>query len=446
MKLALIEDSEGLRSAMCSVLTLEGFEVIAFSSAEEAQELSFDEVDCIVSDFKLPIMDGIALVEIIRSRGVTAPILMMTAYGTIEIAVEALKKGANDFITKPFEVPALVCAIRELIKHNRVITREHVRHDHVYSKSPKMIEVLALATKAAAVDSTIMLFGESGAGKEVLAKFIHERSPRRDSPFVAVNCAALPPDLLESEFFGHEAGAFTGATCRREGLLEIASNGTIFLDEVGEMSKHLQVKLLRALQEKEITRLGSSKTIRINPRIIAATNVDRDDLLHGGLMREDLFYRLAVITLKIPPLRERREDIRPLIELFLEEFSHKFSKQKLIVSPATNSLLERYPWPGNIRELRHAIERASLLSDRELDPKHLGIDLKFDAEMQAISLQRISELASKTAETEIIIRTLAYTNGNKTKAAKILGVNYKTFLQKIKDFGIETASLKNFVL
>ena len=290
------------------------------------------------------------------------------------------------------------------------------------------------------MDTSVLLLGESGVGKELIARYIHEHSHRADRPFIAVNCAALPADLLESEFFGHEAGAFTGATQSRIGVLEFASEGTIFLDEIGDMPLALQVKLLRAIQEREVRRIGSNKSVKINPRIISATNRNIEEILEEGLMRDDFYYRLAVVTLEIPPLRERPEDIVALAENYLAYFAEANKKPTPKLQREALSALLGYSWPGNARELENVIERAVVLAEGEIEAKHLGINLNLDLNAireATLSLPEISQRAAQKAEIEAISRILNQTSGNKSKAAQLLGVSYKTLLNKVKEYGIE---------
>ena len=300
-----------------------------------------------------------------------------------------------------------------------------------------MQHVLGQARKVARVDSTVLILGESGTGKELVARYIHEHSSRKDRPFVAVNCAAMPPELLESEFFGHEAGAFTGATQDRKGVFEMSSEGTLFLDEIGDMAPALQVKLLRALQDKEIKPVGGTDSIKVNPRIIAATNQPIEEALKTHRLREDFYYRLAVVTLNIPPLRGRPDDVTLLVQYFMEYFCNAAGKQLIQMDATAWDLLKRYPWPGNTRELENVIERAVILAQDKIFPEHLGIQLGLSIEAleeATLTLPEIALRASQQAEIEIIRKVLLKTRGNKTQAAKLLGVSYKTLLNKVKEY------------
>ncbi len=441
----VVEDNESLRDVLTAVLKSEGYLVDAYESAEAARKaLITNEYHCILSDFKLPGMNGIEFLRKVRSDVGTVPFLIMTAFGTIDIAIEAIRAGANDFITKPFEPETLCQTIREFLDYKQILHRDssgRVKPSRKFiSHDPLMQKVLTQADKVARVDTSVLILGESGVGKELIARKIHEESPRADKPFVAVNCAAMPAELLESEFFGHESGAFTGATQRRVGVFELASDGTIFLDEVGDMNPALQVKLLRALQEGEMKRVGGTRTIRVNPRIIAATNVNIENALDSGLMREDFYYRLAVVTLNIPPLRHRARDLEPLINYFLEFYSVSTGREKPAITREAYDLLIRYPWPGNARELENVIERAMILSEDTIYPEHLGLDLQLDyvsLDEASSTLPEVAERATRNAEIHAILNTLEQTLGNKSKAAKKLGVSYKTLLNKIKQYELE---------
>ena len=443
-RLLVVEDNTPLREVLCSVLEQEGFSAHGVASAEAALEVIVThDFSCILADFRLPSMDGIGLLSAIRNRGIQTPFILMTAFGSIEIAVQAMKCGANDFITKPFEPASLAPMLRQVIEHRRIVNRvveDATRlHREIVSDSPHIKKILAQAAQAARVDTSILILGESGTGKELLARYIHEHSPRNEKPFIAVNCGAIPPELLESEFFGHEEGAFTGATQSRVGVLELASEGTIFLDEVGEMPAALQVKLLRALQEQEIRRVGGSKVISVRPRVIAATNKDITKAMASGELREDFYYRIAVITFSIPPLRDRTGDVAILLERFIAFKCAKLGKNPLQIDPVALDMLTMYPWPGNIRELDNVVERAVVLAENEIKPEHLGIHIKLDIaalEEASRTLPQIAAEAVRQAEVEAIARVLEVTKGNKSKAAILLGVSYKTLLNKIKEYQI----------
>ena len=441
-RLLLVEDNDSLRDVLTTVLEREGFSVIAVRSAEDALHVfSAESIGCVLADFKLPRMHGIDLAKKIHESAPHLPFVIMTAFGSIDVAVEAMKSGASDFITKPFEPQSIAPLLREVMKHNRIVDRgcsSRKRSSHgLITASPKLEKVLEQARRVASVDSPVLLLGESGSGKEVLARYIHDHSKRHDKPFIALNCGAIPAELLESEFFGHEAGAFTGATQSRVGIFELGSDGTVFLDEVGEMPPHLQVKLLRVLQEHEIRRVGGSKNIRVNPRIIAATNRSMQEALEQGEMREDFYYRIAVVSLGIPPLRERREDILDLVTSFTQHFAAVNGKNPPALDPLAVEIMQAYNWPGNVRELENVIERAVLLADTVIKPEHLGIQLCLNVSILDEATKTLSEIthsAVRQAEGEAIQRALQLTDGNKAKAAELLGVSYKTLLTKVREY------------
>ncbi len=445
--LLVVEDSDSLREVLAAVLEREGFRVVATRSAEEAlHAFSVESFVCVLADFKLPRMHGIDLAKKIRESAPHLPFVIMTAFGSIDVAVEAMKSGASDFITKPFEPSSIASILRQVMQHNRIVDRScssRKRSAHgLITESPKLEKVLNQARRVAVVDTPVLLLGESGSGKEVMARYIHDHSERHEKPFLAVNCGAIPAELLESEFFGHEAGSFTGATQSRVGIFELASHGTVFLDEVGEMPPHLQVKLLRVLQEREIRRVGGSKNIKVNPRIIAATNRSMQEALESGAMREDFYYRIAVVTLGIPPLRERHEDLPALVDGFVKHFAALNGKEPPGLDPLSEDMLMAYSWPGNVRELENVIERAVLLAEDVIKPEHLGIQICLNLSMLDEASKTLSEVAStavRQAEGEAIVRALALTDGNKAKAAELLGVSYKTLLSKVREYHLGEA-------
>jgi DNA-binding NtrC family response regulator len=444
----VVEDDASLRDVLCTVLQTAGFSVLSVASAEEALPLfSSCHIDCALADFKLPTMNGIELLCKVRESLPHVPYVLMTAFGSVAIAVEAMKCGATDYIAKPFEPASLAVMLRDVIKHNRIFDRDAAekskRQRSFLTSAPELEKILEQARHVARVDSSVLILGESGTGKEVLARYLHDHSPRHDKPFIAVNCAAIPPDLLESEFFGHEAGAFTGATQSRIGVLELASAGTVFLDEVGDMPPLLQVKLLRALQEHEIRRVGGNKQIRVNPRVIAATNRDVEAEMLSGEMRDDFYYRLAVVTFNLPPLRGRKEDIMPLVERGVKHFAALMGKEGVTIDPVARDMLMSYGWPGNVRELENVVERAVIMCDREIRAEHLGIYVRLDLAAIEESIRTLPEITSQAvrkAEVEAIERALHVTGGNKSRAAEVLGVSYKTLLNKVKEYCISCGS------
>lgn len=444
-RILLIEDDDSLRDVLRSVLEHEQYVVDAYSNGEGALDaLGKNSYALILCDFKLPGKNGLELLKDVREHSKSVPFLIMTAYGSIEIAVEAMKYGANDFLCKPFEPENLCSIISDMIEHRRILDRSlgtRTRRDRSFlSENAAVQKLLTQAKRVARVDTSVLILGESGTGKELVARLIHEHSARSNEPFLAVNCAAMPAELLESEFFGHEAGSFTGATQTRIGVFELASSGTIFLDEIGDMPLSLQVKLLRALQEREIKRVGGNKVIEANPRVIAATNHDIEESLNEGRLREDFYYRLAVVTFTIPALRERPEDIPLLSRFYIDYFCHNLGRDPLNLEADAEQALRAYSWPGNARELENVIERAVVLAENSIRAEHLGLNPRVDLDSISESVRTLPEIAAnamRKAEIDLIQRTLKQTFGNKTKAAQILGVSYKTLLNKVKEYEIE---------
>lgn len=443
----VVEDDDSLREVLTNYLRCEGYAVTSTSSAEEALSCMDDtEFSLLLSDLKLPGKNGLQFVEESREKKNAVPVVVMTAYGSIDIAVEAMRLGAQDFITKPFDPEMLSTTIRKIQDSTKAIeelTLAISQKDNSSSKSfltqcPRVEQVVREAAKVAPLSSSVLILGESGTGKELIARYIHEQSPRRDQPFLPVNCGSMPSDLLESEFFGHEAGSFTGATGKRIGLFEVANNGTIFLDEIGNMPANLQMKLLRTLQESEIKRIGSNQMQKINTRVISATNCNVEDEIRAGTFREDLFYRLSVIVFEIPPLRERPEDIELLTNYFVKHFAKSFEREVPKITKETVSALERYSWPGNVRELENVIERAMIFAESCIAPEHLDLpdDPQTVANIGARSLSELSSAASRRAEIEAISAVLEQTRRNKSRAARILGVSYKTLLNKVKEYDL----------
>jgi len=450
----VIEDKESMAQMLSQALQSEGHQVIVGRDGREGLEkFKESKVDLVVSDLRLPHKSGLEVLEVIKDHNPLVPVILMTAYGTIETAVKAVKEGAYDFITKPFDPDHLIHLINKALEKQRLVTENLILREEfakqlklpkIIGKSPKMLEVVGKVQKVAASQTTVLLLGESGTGKELFARAVHYLSPRKDGPFVAINCAAIPRDLLESELFGHERGAFTGAVARKMGKFELANKGTIFLDEIGDMDLALQAKLLRVLEGEEFMRVGGTVKIKVDVRMIAATNKDLQAAINQKLFREDLYYRLAVFPILIPPLRERAEDIPALVEHFVGYYCKELKKEPKTVAPASMELMVKHPWTGNVRELQNCIERAVILSDGQvLLPEHLGLRVKATeeaglAELQTEgSLQEVSHAATQFAESRMIRKVLKETGGNKSRAAEILKVSYKTLLTKIKDYGIE---------
>jgi DNA-binding NtrC family response regulator len=378
-------------------------------------------------------------------------VIVMTAYGTVETAVEAMKVGAFDFITKPFDTDRLSLLIKRALENRRLVAentllREELAQTYglteIIGKSEKIKEATDLVKKVAPSDTTALLLGESGTGKELFARAIHYLSPRKEGPFVAINCAAIPRELLENELFGSEKGAFTSSHARKMGKFEIAEGGTIFLDEIADMDISLQAKLLRVLQEKKFERLGGTKTIDVNVRVIAASNMDLKNAIKKRTFREDLYYRLSVFPIQIPPMRERREDIPALAEHFINRFCKELNKKIKRLSRESLTLMERYHWPGNVRELENTIERAIILCEgKTITPEQIAIRVPSSAEIrlrEGAGLKEVAALAQAEAEKSLIKRVLTQTNGNKKKSAEILKIDYTTLFEKLKKYGLHT--------
>lgn len=444
----IVEDNESMSKMLKQVLAAEGYRVfISPDKPDGIEKIQRENIDLVVSDLRLPSGTGIDILQAVREQSAFIPVIIMTAYGTIEDAVKAVKEGAYDFITKPFDPEHLLLLIGRALEKQRLITenillREGRDQDTpaLIGNSPKFLEALNLARKVAPSKATVLLLGESGTGKEVFAKTIHRLSLYKDGPFVAINCAAIPKELLESELFGHEKGSFTGATEKRIGKFELANRGTVFLDEIGEMDPGLQAKLLRVLQGEEIERVGGSKKIPVDTRIIAASNRDLKEAIKEKGFREDLYYRLSVFPITLPSLRERREDIPSLIYHFISLYNKDLKKHVQEISRPAIELLIQQPWKGNIRELENCIERAMILCDgTTLLPEHLGLmDVKvLGTDRMEGGLSKIVAAATRAAEIRAIKSILELTKGNKSRAAEILKVSYKTLLTKIKEYDIQ---------
>lgn len=445
-RILIIEDKKSMADMLKKAFEMEGFNIeIAHRFKEAIDSLSFD-IDAVVTDLKLPDGDGLDLIKIIKDYNPSIPIIVMTAYGSIEKAVKAVKDGAYDFLTKPFDPEHLILVTRRAIeekkisKENKVLKKEFQRikkTSEVIGVSDKWKDVMERVRRVAPLKTTVLILGESGTGKEVVARTIHNLSSRSDGPFIAVNCAAIPKELIESEMFGHEKGAFTGANDVRQGYFELADKGTIFLDEIADMDMSLQSKLLRILESGELQRIGSSRPIKIDVRIIAASNKNLKSLVDNGRFREDLFFRLNVFPIVIPPLRERKEDIIPLSEYFLKVYSEELGRAVPEISKETNEIMLNYEWKGNVRELKNVIERALILCDSaKILPEHLNLSLLMTESRDISSLHDIADIAVRDAEKKMIEQTLRKTGGNKSKAAELLKISYKTLLNKIKEYGI----------
>ncbi len=417
----IVDDDSQMRIALREAVKSLGYSAdVVESGASALRRLKEKGYSLVITDMKMPGMDGIALIREIRRIAGAIPVLVITGYATVENAVNAMKSGATDYIMKPFSIEILKRAIES------VLEGKGFHEEEIITANPEMKRILTIADHLAMSDITVLITGESGTGKELLARYIYRRSKRAHGPFVAVNCAAIPENLLESELFGYEKGAFTGAHETKKGRFELAHGGVLLLDEIGEMPLHLQAKLLRVLQERSIERLGSTRSISIDVRVIATTNRDLPSEIREGRFREDLYYRLNVFPIKLPPLRERPEDIQLLSKRFLERFSREVGKDIRGFSEEAMEILLKRPWRGNVRELENVIQRAVFLCNREvIEPG----DLMLEDSIQYPKLGRIREI-----ERELILRTLEETGGNKTLAAKILGVSVRTIRNKLNQY------------
>ncbi len=454
MKVLVIDDDEGARRTVSLLLEDEDYEVLTASGGEEGLEAAREEApDLILCDVRMPGMDGMEFLRTYREEGGRALVIMMTAYGSHELAVEAMQEGAYDYVGKPFSGDELLLVLRkaeerenlrrEVDRLRREVDPER-RHPEIVARSEVMKQAIDLADRVAPHPSTVLISGESGTGKELFARLIHRNSQRRDASFVPVNCGAIPENLLESELFGHTKGSFTGADSDRAGLFEEADGGTLFLDEIGELPQQLQVKLLRALQEGEIRRVGASTERDVDVRVLAATARDLEADVEAGDFRSDLYYRINVVKIHLPPLRHRREDIPLLARHFLEDHNRELDLRFEEFDPEAMERMMEYPWPGNVRELENAVERAMVLSEPPtVQLQGLPEAVRDPAAVSTPAPEQLpaDELSVKkrTAELErrLIARALEITEGNKTEAAELLDLSYRALLYKIKDYNLD---------
>ena len=450
-RVLVVDDEENLRLVVRTFLKRDGYEVEVAASGEEALALveSFGP-DVILTDVKMPKMGGLDLLATLKAKGIDSTVIVMSAYGNVDLALEAMKAGAYDYIQKPFKAEEVLLTLRKaeeresLRRENRAL-RQEIRKENLFedilAKSPQMQAIFKTITKIAEYKTTALITGESGVGKELVARALHSKSSRRGGPFVAVNCGAIPEPLLESELFGYRRGAFTDAVADRAGLFEQANGGTLLLDEVGELPLSLQVKLLRVLQEETIRRLGDNKDLKIDVRILAATHRDLAAETKAGRFREDLYYRINVLPIHVPPLRERREDIPILLDHFLARNNARFNTQIRGIDPEARRLLLEYAWPGNVREMENTIERAMVLTERDtLCADDLPERVRESRDPVLMHLKSGEMSIKKTAriiEEILIRRALTKTKGNRTRAAEVLEISHRALLYKIKDYHIE---------
>jgi DNA-binding NtrC family response regulator len=451
-RILLVDDEPSILSVLSTLLKAEGYVVVAALGGEKARDLitSSEEFDLMISDIRMSPVNGMELLKLAHTGRPAMAVIMLTAYGSVETAIEALKLGAFDYITKPFKVDELLITVQRALDYNKALSENadlkaqlgtRYQLESIVAESPAMRNVCEMIKRVAPTDTTVLIYGESGTGKELVARAIHTYSRRKDKQFLAVNCAALPEPLLESEMFGHVKGAFTGATAHKEGLFEAATGGTIFLDEIGSMPLSIQSKLLRVLQEKEVRRVGSNENIPIDTRVLAATNTSLEQLMGEGRFREDLYYRLSVIPIEIKPLRERTEDILPLAYHILRKESGA-NQTAPALDPDVCAILESYPWPGNVRELENAIKHAmTFAKDNKitvavLPPKVAATPVRPRASaMDQASATRAKSLKAfiRAKEKEYLEQVLSHSAGDKEKAAKALKISLATLYRKLPD-------------
>jgi DNA-binding NtrC family response regulator len=462
MRILVADDEPNLRRVLSAILVREGYEVVQASDGEEALALLDPTTSAVITDLRMPRRDGMDVLRQVVTEHPDVPVIIITAHGSVDSAVEAVKLGAFDYIEKPFEQEEIRRVVAKAVKQSEAQRKAprtlDVRDETVHGRfgivgdSGAMRKIFEIIEKVADTPSTVLITGESGTGKELVAKALHQLSARAGGPFIKINCAAIPKTLMESELFGYEKGAFTGAVGSKPGRFELADRGTLFLDEIGEIPVEMQVKLLRALQESEFERVGGIKTIKVDVRLITATNRDLEKEIEAKNFREDLFYRLNVVPLHIPPLRERREDIPLLVDHIIRKFNERLKKNVVEVDPNALDRLVAYAWPGNIRELENVLERTMLFSDgpriRASDlPPEIGLALPLLAAAPAqtpaaerggnpASLKDIVRAETERVERELIVRALDETGGNVTQAAKLLQISRKSLQMKMKEFGL----------
>ena len=452
-RVLVVEDDPATRSGLTELVRTWGFTAEEAADGDEALEkITAFRPSIVVTDLVMPRMSGIDLLKALQPELEHIKVILLTAQGTVDTAVEAVKSGAEDYLTKPLDPNRLqrllerIAEINLQKRENQALRRQlndRGRFGRIIGHSPAMRALYQVLEQAAPTPASMLILGESGTGKELVAQTIHQLSPRAHAPFVALNCAAIPDTLLESEIFGHEKGAFTGATDRRAGCFELADRGTLFLDEIAEMTPATQVKLLRVLQERRFRRLGGRTEQEVDVRVLAATNMDPITAIREARLREDLYYRLNVFTIALPPLRERKDDLQLLIRAFIDEFNTRDHRAVKAVSPAAMKLLEQYEWPGNVRELRNVIERATILAKGDLiEPHHLpalGAVPPPAAPAPSAGLTIAPGMTVDEAEQKLIMATLDAAGGNKTRAAEMLGISLKTLHNKLNRFKEDTA-------
>jgi DNA-binding NtrC family response regulator len=441
-RVLIVEDDPATREGLSELVRTWGFLTDSAVDGEDAlRKVTSFRPSIVVTDLVMPRMDGHQLLRVLHEEDANISVVILTAQGSVESAVEAIKDGAYDYLTKPVDPQRLRILLDQLVERQETLRevkalrrqlREHGSFGRLIGSSPGMRRIYRTIEQAAPTAASVLIWGESGTGKELVAQTVHQLSPRAAMPFVPINCAAIPETLLESEIFGHEKGAFTGATDRRQGCFELADRGTLFLDEIAEMTPATQVKLLRVLQERTFRRLGGRQEQKVDVRIIAATNMDPQEAVLKGKLREDLFYRLNVFAIPLPPLRERREDLPLLVQSFLADFNTRNGKSIAAVNHEAMRVLEQYNWPGNVRELRNVIERATILTEGQfIEPKYLPLALVEAGKTVPVVLALTPGVTVEEAEARLIKLTLEHTRDNKTRAAEILGISLKTLHNKL---------------
>src|SRR5271165_6857855 len=443
----IIEDEAKMRRLLELNLGDEGFKTLSAGDAEGGLKLLNSEpVHLVLTDLKLPGISGLDFLQTAKQQNPALPIVVMTAFGSVETAVEAMKAGASDYVLKPFSLAEIRIVVRKELDHSRLQEEnrslrealgQKYSHPNIVARSPKMQEVLATVERVAPTNSTVLLGGESGVGKDLIARVIHEKSRRGSGPFVKINSTAIPENLLESELFGFEKGAFTGAATSKPGKFELADKGTLFLDEIGDVPPAIQVKLLRVLQEQEFERLGGTRTVKVDVRLIAATNRDLREALEQGTFREDLYYRLNVVPIDIAPLRERKEDIPDLVNLFISRFAGDSGKPVEAITPEAMQILVNYHWPGNVRELQNIIERAcALAKGTVLEASDIHLDLRPAKTANGTTGFLPEGMTLEHWEDEMIQEALRRANGNKSQAARLLGLSRNALRYRLSKIGI----------
>jgi two-component system response regulator AtoC len=447
----IIDDEENMLHMLKTLLSKEGYEVVTATNGTEGLErIETDSFDTILCDIRMPEMDGLSFLKAAKEKNPDSTIIMMSAYGTIDLAVEAMKHGAYDYVSKPFKPDEIILTLkkaeeRERLRKENIFLKKEIKKEfgfeNMITKNDKMFQIFETIHKISDYDTSVLIIGESGTGKELVAKAIHYNSKRNGKPFIAINCGAIPENLLESELFGYVKGAFTDAYQNKKGLFEEANGGTLLLDEIGELPSNLQVKLLRALQEGEVRKIGDTKQIKLDVRIIAATSRNLAQEARKNNFREDLFYRLNVIQIDLPPLRERREDIPLLVNHFINRYNEKHHLKVKNISSAALNILVEYDWQGNIRELENAIERAIILSESScIEVSALPPDIRKSETFEDKELGNDEYSIKKIhliMEEQLIRKALNKTNGNRTQASKLLEISHPSLLSKMKGFGIK---------